>query len=265
MKTSLASCFVFVLVLVASECRATTAPGLSEKDAFNSRSVPAIALPSQIGNLAEPTSPGTFPPSFARKTVHLGDLQSALARISLTAWCGGTLLFILTYIMLLRAYTVDALIKKVHAEELLASSSILADSSLHHPALVAIRKWNQFPSCSVERAYRWLDQNITSVFGTLITRGEGLRTLTLNVSFASTLLAFVMAMTAGHDIERILAEVSGALGATLFGIMLFTIETMTLARLGTEATRLEFEGREMLDVWGATKKAPPQESQVQPY
>lgn len=212
-------------------------------------------MPPVLTSPSEPKGHSAPLPSAASQNSWLAAPRSALARVSKTAWCCGAVLLGLTYILLFRIYTVRALIKKLRAEECLALSGISGDVPLHHPALVAIRKWSQSPASPVDRAYRWLDQHISVVFGTLITQGEGLRTLALNVSFGATIVAFVIATTAGHDIDRMLAEVSGALGATLFGLFLFSVESATLAKLNTESVRLEFEGREMLDLWAAGRPA----------
>jgi hypothetical protein len=174
-----------------------------------------------------------------------------LAKVSCTAWCCGGLFLFLFYRLLVRLFWVRAFIKRVHEEEVLVQSGIPRNMDPHHPALAAIRRWSFSPALPVERVYRWLDGQIATVFGSLISEGEALRSLSLNVSFGATIVAFVIATTGGHDIDRMLSEVSGALGATLLGLVLFTIETATIAKLNAESVRLEYDGREMIDLWAA--------------
>ena len=179
-----------------------------------------------------------------------------LSKVSRTAWCCAAVFLWLFYALLVRVYTVRALVKGLHNdEEQLAARGISGDLPVVHPAVLAIRKWSQFPATKTERVYRWMDGDIAAVFGSLISRGEFLRTACLNISFGATILAFVLATSGGHDIDRMLAEVSGALGATLVGLVFFTIESSTLARLNGEAVRLEFEGRELIDIWATDRCA----------
>ena len=144
----------------------------------------------------------------------------------------------------------------MHVEEQqLVATGIKGGVPVIHPAVLAIHRWIERPSTETERVYRWMDAEIASVFGSLISRGEFLRAVTLNLSFAATIGAFLVATSGGHDIDRMLAEVSGAMGATLVGLALWTIESATLARLNAEAVRLEFEGRELVDIWAADRFA----------
>ena len=194
-------------------------------------------------------------PSAVRSSWYNG-IRSTLAKVPRTACCCAALLAGLFYTLLVRIFAVRALLKRLRAEERLAAAGIHGDVPLHHPALLAIRKWSESPASPPDRPYRWLDGRIAAVFGSLISQGEGLRTLSLNCSFGATIVAFVIATTGGHDIDRMLSEVSGALGATLLGLVLFTLESSTLAKLNAEAVRLEFEGREMIDLWGTERSAP---------
>ena len=179
-----------------------------------------------------------------------------LSKVSGTAACCAAVFLWLLYALLVRVYSVRALIKALKAEENdLTTTGIPGDKTMHHPASLAIRKWAQSPDTHTDRAYRWLDAQIATVFGSLISRGEFLRTACLNISFGATILAFVLATSGGRDVDRMLAEVSGALGATLVGLVLFTIESLTLAKLNAEAVRLEFDGRELIDIWAAGRSA----------
>ena len=196
----------------------------------------------------------------AARTSWYNGIRSTLTKVSRTAWCCAALFTGLFYTLLVRIFAVRALLKRLRAEERLAASGIHGDVPLHHPALLAIRKWSESPASPPDRPYRWLDGRIAAVFGSLISQGEGLRTLSLNVSFGATIVAFVIATTGGHDIDRMLSEVSGALGATLLGLVLFTLESSTLAKLNAEAVRLEFEGREMIDLWAFERSAPTTQS-----
>jgi len=198
-------------------------------------------------------------PSAVRSSWYNG-IRSTLAKVPRTACCCAALLAGLFYILLVRIFAVRALLKRLRAEERLAAAGIHGDVPLHHPALLAIRKWSESPASPPDRAYRWLDARIAAVFGSLISQGEGLRTVTLNVSFGATIAGFIIATTGGHDIDRMLSEVSGALGATLFALVLFTLESSTLAKLNAESVRLEFDGREMIDLWATERSAPASKS-----
>ena len=160
------------------------------------------------------------------------------------------------YLCLYRWFVSGSLARRHRSEEKLAARNEIAGAgTVLHPAIVAIHKWAGNPAAPPERAYRWMDGQINAVFGRLISQGELLRALCLNVSFGSTILAFLVATNGGHDLKEMFREFSGALGMTLSALFLVTIESWTLSRLNSEAAHLEFHGREMLDLWASQQPA----------
>jgi len=167
------------------------------------------------------------------------------------------------YLCLYRWFVSGSLARRHRLEEQRAAGNEIAGAEIAlHPAIVAIHKWAENPGAPPERAYRWLDGHINAVFGRLISQGELLRALCLNVSFGGTILAFLVATSGGHDLKEMFREFSGALGMTLSALLLVTIESWTLSRLSTEAAHLEFHGREMLDLWASQHPAQEMENET---
>lgn len=77
-----------------------------------------------------------------------------------------------------------SLVKKIRGEEeRLSQSGVFTKGKAYHPVVNTIWKWMEMPSASSELAYLWLDAEIHEVFGPLVSRGELLRVICLNVSF----------------------------------------------------------------------------------